>query len=49
MRFKGSVTLRPVRVGLLVDPLDLASIRRFMRLSTCVWGGRYNPIIRMFE
>jgi hypothetical protein len=49
MRLQGSVSLRPVRIGLLVSPTDLPSIRRFMRLSACLWGGRYNPIIPMPE
>ncbi len=49
MRLSGSVKLRPVRLGFLVDPSDLGAIRRILRLCTCVWGGRYNPIIPFFE
>ena len=49
MRFSGSVNLRPVRIALLVSPDDMQTIRRFLRLCTCVWGGRYNPIIPVFE
>lgn len=49
MRFAGSVKLRPVRLGFLVPPGDLAVVRRVIRLSACVWGGRYNPIIPFFE
>lgn len=49
MRFRGSVNLRPARAALLVSPDDLQAIRRFLRLCTCVWGGRYNPIIPVFE
>ena len=49
MRITGNVRLRPVRVGLLVSPSDLASVRRFMRLNTCIWGGRLNPIIPIFD
>jgi len=49
MRFSGSVRLRPVRIGFLVAPNDLSTIRRVMRLCNCLWGGRYNPIIPYFE
>jgi len=49
MRFSGSVHLRPVRIGFLVAPNDLSTIRRIMHLCNCVWGGRYNPIIPFFE
>jgi hypothetical protein len=49
MRFSGSVKSRPVRVGFLVPPNDLAIISRVARLSSCLWGGRYNPIIPYFE
>ncbi len=49
MRFAGSVNLRPVRMALLVSPDDMQAIRRFLRLCACVWGGRYNPIIPVFE
>lgn len=49
MRFSGSVNLRPVRMALLVSPDDMQTIRRFLRLCACVWGGRYNPIIPVFE
>ena len=49
MRFAGSVTLRPVRLGFLVPPDDFVLVRRVMRLCSCLWGGRYNPIIPFFE
>ena len=48
MRFAGSVSLRPVRIGFLVPPDDVATVSRVARLSTCLWGGRYNPIIPFF-
>jgi hypothetical protein len=41
----GSVRLRPTRIGFLVRPGDIASVRKIMRLCTCLWGGTYNPII----
>lgn len=40
-----SVRLRPTRIGFLVSPSDQDSVRRIMRLCTCLWGGVYNPII----
>lgn len=32
-------------MGLVAKPTDTKSIRRFMQISVCVWGGVYNPII----
>ena len=43
------VRLRPIRIALLVSPTDLAAIRKFMRICTCLWGGAYNPIIPVFR
>jgi hypothetical protein len=40
-----SLRLRPTRIGFLVSPTDMEAIRRIMQLSTCLWGGFYNPII----
>jgi hypothetical protein len=39
----------PVRIGFPVSPDDVATISRVARLSCCLWGGRYNPIIAFFE
>ena len=44
-RISGEVNLRPTRIGFLVRPADEASISKIMRWSTCLWGGRANPII----
>lgn len=41
----GTIRLRPARIGFLVRPSDTESVRRAMRASTCLWGGRYNPLI----
>lgn len=43
----GSIRLRPTRIGLLVRPTPHSrnAISRFMQLCTCLWGGRFNPII----
>jgi hypothetical protein len=42
------IRLRPTRIGFLVRPSDLASVRSIMRVCTCLWGGAYNPIIPVF-
>lgn len=44
-----TISLRPTRIALLVRPSDLSSIRRFMRICACLWGGIYNPIIPVFR
>lgn len=44
-----TIRLRPTRIGFLVRPNDLASIRKIMRSCTCLWGGIYNPIIPVFR
>jgi hypothetical protein len=44
-----NIRLRPLRIGFLVRPTDLASIKEIMRYCTCVWGGVYNPIIPVFR
>jgi hypothetical protein len=43
------IQLRPTRIGFLVRPNNLASVRRVMRASVCLWGGTYNPIIPVFD
>ena len=43
------IDLRPTRIGFLVRPTDLASVRKVMRASACLWGGIYNPIIPVFD
>jgi hypothetical protein len=44
-----SIRLRPIRIGFLVKPTDMASVRKIMRACTCLWGGIYNPIIPVFH
>lgn len=44
-----TVRLRPTRIGFLVRPTDMASVRKIMRVCTCLWGGVYNPIIPVFK
>lgn len=43
------IQLRPTRIGFLVRPTDLASLRTIMRACACLWGGIYNPIIPVFK
>ncbi len=40
-----NVKYRPVRVGWCVRDGDMASLIRAFRLSHCLWGGRFNPVI----
>jgi hypothetical protein len=49
MTVSAEIQLRPTRIGFLVRPTDLASVRQVMRLCTCLWGGVYNPIIPVFK
>jgi hypothetical protein len=44
-QLSATLRLRPIRVGFLVDPTDMASLVQIMRISSCIWGGIYNPII----
>ncbi len=37
--------LRPVRFGFLVRPDSMLHTLQVFRINTCLWGGRYNPII----
>lgn len=36
---------RPLKIGWCVKAGDLTAIRRAVRLTTTMWGGRFNPII----
>ena len=44
-RFTVDVRLRPIRFGFLVKPHDARSLLEIFRINTCLWGGRFNPII----
>ena len=44
-KLSGKLHLRPTRIGFLLRPTDMGSLRRIMRLCTCLWGGTFNPII----
>lgn len=43
------ISLRPVRLGFLVDPRDLASVRRVARMATTMWGGMMCPMIPVMK
>ncbi|MGE3957425.1 MAG: hypothetical protein AB7H96_11960 [Vicinamibacterales bacterium] len=43
--FSADVRLRPIRFGFVVKPDDAESLRRVFRVNTCLWGGKFNPII----
>ncbi|MEH2505868.1 hypothetical protein V1290_004679 [Bradyrhizobium sp. AZCC 1578] len=49
LRLSGSVNLRPTRIGFLVSPNDLRSIRKIIRLNAVLWGGQFNPIIPVLK
>jgi hypothetical protein len=44
-----SIRLRPIRFAFLVRPTDRKNIQRIFEINTCLWGGKYNPIIPYFE
>ena len=41
--------LRPTRLGFLCDPSDLHQALRSIRVSTTLWGGRFNSLIPLFR
>src|ERR1700751_2040562 len=41
--------LRPIRFGFLVRPGDSDALLQTVQLNTCLWGGRFNPIIPVFQ
>lgn len=44
-----SVRLRPVRFAFLVKPSDQKRVLEILRINTCLWGGKFNPIIPFFR
>ena len=43
------VRLRPVRFAFLVQPDDERRALEIFQVNTCLWGGKYNPIIPCFN
>jgi hypothetical protein len=40
---------RPVRVGWVIPDRDIAGLATAASWSTCLWGGRFNPIIPIHD
>src|SRR2546426_12096971 len=47
--FRSKFRIRPLRLAFLVEPDDLPSVREVFRISTALWGGRYNAILPVFR
>lgn len=43
------IRLRPVRFAFLVRPDDKKKALEIFQVNTCLWGGKYNPIIPCFK
>ncbi|WP_434664746.1 hypothetical protein P5W99_29995 [Paraburkholderia sp. A3BS-1L] len=43
------VTLRPIRFAFLVRPDNTKLVHEIFKINTCLWGGRFNPIIPFFR
>lgn len=43
------ISLRPLRIGFLVDPTDREAISRALRTATCLWGGMMCPLIPVMK
>ena len=37
--------LRPIRFAFLVHPDNQEQVLEVFRINTCLWGGKFNPII----
>ncbi len=44
-----NIRLRPIRFAFLVRPDDKKRALEIFRINTCLWGGKYNPIIPFFK
>lgn len=42
------IRLRPIRFAFLVRPDDKEKLLKIFQINTCLWGGKYNPIIPFF-
>ncbi len=43
------LTLRPIRLGFLVNPKDARVVRQAIQISSILWGGALNPFIPVFR
>ena len=44
-----NIRLRPIRFAFLVRPNDKKRTIEIFRINTCLWGGKFNPIIPFFK
>lgn len=44
-----NIRLRPIRFAFLVSPDDKKRTIEIFRINTCLWGGKYNPVIPFFK
>lgn len=44
-----NVSLRPVRLGYLVNPREKQTVRDVMRMATTMWGGMMSPLIPVMK
>lgn len=40
---------RPLKIGFLVDPKKINSIKKAIEINSTLWGGTYNPIIPVYK
>lgn len=43
------VRLRPIRFAFIVRPDDKKRVLQIFQINTCLWGGKYNPIVPYFK
>lgn len=44
-----NISLRPVRLGYLVNPREKQTVRNVMRMATTMWGGMMSPLIPVMK
>jgi len=44
-----NITLRPIKLAILVNPSDKNAILEAIQINTFLWGGIYNPIIPIYK
>lgn len=43
------IRLRPTRFAFMVKPDELETLRTIFEVNTCLWGGKFNPVIPVFK
>ena len=46
---KVSIKLRPIKFAFLVNPRDTKALLEIIKINTFLWGGRFNPIVPVFQ